>query len=229
MGNIVIHIPKLVPVSRNDQRCTRVVWTLYENTAKLCLLQLKLISPDKGAVQSSIHFHVLLQLGSCCMHCKLSSHNGVVILNAPPQFVDHYKGGEPGQQPVKWNLLSIFWRGSQAEQTVCYVDLLRLMMGETSPCLPKLSPETRGWKRFNFFFFFRLDPFQRTVKARQGKAHLALPFSIMSSVLLQKIICIWTLRDPLNADHNGVQVTVKRTSSGITWRDLKRERLGPSF
>lgn len=38
---------------------------------------------------------------SCCMQAKHCYHNGMVILKAPPQFLDHYEGGEPGQQPIK--------------------------------------------------------------------------------------------------------------------------------
>lgn len=72
----------------------------------------------------------------------------MVILKASPQFLDHYEGGEPGQQPIKWNLLPVFLERSEAEQTVCYFGcLVQTDDGRNSQYsvaeIAMLSPETK--------------------------------------------------------------------------------------
>lgn len=61
---------------------------------------------------------------SCSMQAKQCNHCTMVILKASPQFLDHYEGGEPGQQPIKWNLLPVLLERSEAEQAVCYFGCL---------------------------------------------------------------------------------------------------------
>ena len=69
------------------------------------------------------------------MRAKQCNHNGMVILKAPPQFLDHYEEGKPGQQPIKWKLLSVFCKeAKQNRMFATLVVLLRLMMGGTPLC-----------------------------------------------------------------------------------------------
>lgn len=75
--------------------------------------------------------------GECsrCMQAKRCYHNGMVILKAPPQFLDHYQGGEPGQQPIKWTYCLSFWKEvKQNRLFATLVVLLRLMVGGTPQC-----------------------------------------------------------------------------------------------
>lgn len=107
---------------------------------------------------------------SCCMQAKQCYHNGMVILKAPPQFLDHYEGGEPGQRPIKWNLLSVFLGRSEAEQTVCYFGCLAQTddgRKSTIQCFAELSRETKDTQE-DFLplpSLIRCDPFQPTTRA----------------------------------------------------------------
>lgn len=127
------------------------------------------------------------------MQAKQRYHNGMVILKAPPQFLDHYKGGEPGQRPIKWNLLSVFLGRSEAEQTVCYFGCLAQTddgRKSTIQCFAELSQETKDTQED----FSSAFPNQMWSISTYNQGTVEIPDtillspSIMSSFILQEII-----------------------------------------
>lgn len=162
----------------------------------------------------------------------------MVILKAPPQFLDHYEGREPGQQPIKWNLLSVFLERSEAEQTVCYFGCLAQIDGGRNSAMYVSQSYLRRQTILKKIFplpliqIWSISTYNQSTFEIPDKIHLSP--CIMLRFILHEIIsnracrCLWCFKH-LKRGKGKFNSLCKEEFIGNRLTGFKKRRLGPNF